>query len=1042
MQGKKFALAGAFLLLLSFSLWGWVERMKFERITTEDGLSQDSVRALFQDHHGYIWAATQDGLNRFDGYSFEVFRHDPENPHSLGANFLLSLAEDSRGRLWAGTALGGLNLYREESGTFQRFLRDPKNSESLWDDTVLSLLSSRSDPDTLWVGTLSGLNRMDLCAKRVIRVPLGTKKEQGPVNALFEDRKGSLWVGGGDGLYRLTSPGRAAVFYPLLWKGGDEGKAKGDKVLSIFQDSRGVYWVGTERGLFRFEPSTGLFHPLFPQVPSLALSGYSARAIVEDKEGFLWVITSRRGIASIDPSRRRVVFYQHNPSLSQSLATNSFFSLLVDKTGVLWAGSYVKGIHKFDPKSRRFLHVYGVPGERDNLQSNLVKTLYEDREGTIWIGTHVGGLYRYDRERERFVSFQDLLKSPYASSIFSIYEDRRERFWVGSGDGELMLLDRRRRRVHSFLHDPRNPSSVGAGNLRSILEDSDGNLWIGTSSGLSRWVEGSERFINHVSHPGDDSSLSNNKIRTVIRDREGYFWVGTENGLNRFDPRTGRSVRYLRKPGAEGTLSHSSILGLLEPKENPDILWVGTAGGGVNRFDKRTGQCRVYRVREGLSSDFVYSILEDPQGKLWMGTNKGISCFDPRTERFSRFDESDGVQGNEFNSAALITSRGEFLLGGQEGLNVFFPDRIRRDLSVPPVVITRFRIFNKVITPGPDSPLKAPLDSGEILRLSYRHKVFSLEFSALHYGSPKKNRFAYKMEGFDRDWNYTDADNRMATYTNLAPGKYTFRVTASNRDGVWNDRGTFLRIHVQPPFWRTTLFTLLLILTGVFSLCLLFWQRRRAYRARDKRRLETEKAMVEISEEIRHQVGMELHDGLSHDLLEIAIKLRLLVKSAPELPRGETEEIEKRLKEAVAKTKRIARGLFPVNLSAGGVPLLLDEIATRVEDDYGIPCLREIDKEQSPTDFLVLTNLYFIAQEAVLNAVRHSGTERIFLSWKAEERGITLRIRDWGKGFSEDLHKSQSMGLRIMEYRARIIGAELSVINVEEGGTEVRCTLL
>ena len=626
-------------------------------------------------------------------------------------------------------------------------------------------------------------------------------------------------------------------------------------------------WIGTYGGgLNRFDRGTERFihYKYNPRDPN-SLSNDYIRVIYEDHSGTLWIGTED-GLNQFDRKNESFFKFKHDPKDFNSLSNNEIYSIFEDETEVLWIGTRV-GLNKLNQKSKQFIHYYSIPNNPNSLSNNYVRAIYEDNSGILWIGTY-GGLNKFDRKKGIFKHYIAEPGNPNSLSsnrVMAILGDEPDILWIGTENG----LDKFNKKNEKFIHyrkDPRNPWSLSSNFVRVIYKDRNGVLWIGTENGLNKFDRETDRFIHYKHDPKDSNSLSNNFIYTIYEDSRGILWIGTLNGLNRFDREKNVFKKYFSEPDNPNSLSNNEILSIYE--DSRGILWIGTAGG-LNKFDREKKTFVHYTVKDGLPNNLIYDILEDNYGNLWLSTNKGLSKFDPIKEKFRNYDIKDGLQSNEFSKGACFKSKdGEMFFGGINGFNSFYPEKIKDNPYPPKIVITNFKIFNKVISIGEKLNGRVILersitDTKEII-LSHKHRFFSFEFSALHFVSPEKNRYAYKMEGFDREWNYVGNRN-FATYTNLSPGEYIFRVKASNCDGVWNEEGLFLKIKILPPFWSTLWFKgialiFLLILLGSAYRARMYTVKRRAQqleRIIQERTSELEKVNEELRKEIIERKRIE-----------------------------------------------------------------------------------------------------------------------------------------------------------------------------------------
>jgi ligand-binding sensor domain-containing protein len=826
-------------LIIHGYLLSQYRNLTFREISIEQGLSQSIVYSIIQDQKGFLWFGTEDGLNMWDGYTFKVFRHDPSLPGSLSYNEIRTLFQDREGTLWIGTFYGGLNQYDRQSEQFTHYQHDASNPASLSHNNVTVICEGTEGE--LWVGTDGGLNKLDRGSGTFTRYqhnPVDRKSiSDNRINDLLVDSSGVLWVATTNGLCRFNRQSNTFTVYRHQENQPDSLSHNGVRV--ICEGNQNILWIGTDSGLNRFDKQTGKAVRFLPKSGDPhSISHQRIRGLLIDSQGILWIGTNGGGLNILNPrriagKRARFIRYQNNPQDPNSLSHNEIYTIFEDRSGIIWLGTYGGGTSQVEKKRKQFAHFKPEPNNPNSLPNEIVWSFHEDAEGILWIGTHGGGLTRFDRQNNHYRHYQhDPADSTTLShnSVRLVYAppSNVDIFWIATNGGGLNKFYPKSGQFVRYLHQPERPGSISHNELRSLLEDRSGSLWIGTNGGgLNQLVRDSENgadaeFIHFRNDPGDPESLSNDFIRAIYEDKKEagrFLWIGTQGGgLNKFDRRTNRFTHFRVDRRNGNSLNNDYILSIYVDKSG--VFWIGTWGGGINKLDRRTMTFTHYTMADGLPQNEVYGILEDKTGKLWISTNNGLSKFDPEKETFKNYNIHDGLQSNEFNGGSYYQSAsGEMFFGGIRGYNAFFPEQIRDNPNVPTIVITAFLKFNKVVK------LAQPISDMKELVLSYRDRVFSFEFSALDFTSPIKNKYAYKMEGLDQDWVYTDANRRFATYTTLAPGEYTFRVKGSNNDGIWNEEGVSLTVRIIPPFWKTGWFRVISVFL-FFVLIVLFYRRR------------------------------------------------------------------------------------------------------------------------------------------------------------------------------------------------------------------------
>jgi len=823
---KRISIIPRWALLIALSSAATValagqDRIDFDRLSLEEGLSQSIIEQMVQDRKGFMWFATEDGLNRFDGYRFTVYKNIPGDPNSLSYNELKALYEDREGILWVGIFESGLNSFDPSTEEVVRYRHDDGDPTSLGADTVRCILEDRSG--RLWVGTQGGgLDRLDRETGEFSHYPMdragSAAAGRDDVRVIFEDREGILWIGtNGGGLVRFDPESGETTSF--ISDPQDPHSLSDDRVFAILEDHTDTLWVGTYGGgLEVLDRATGRFahHRADPDDPT-TLSNDLIKALFEDHEGTLWIGTDGGGLNRYDRESGHFISYRHDQTDPFSLSADRIYTVYQDRSQVLWVGTYGGGLSKVDVSRKKFRRHRNDPNDPNSLSHNIVWSFYEDEDGIVWIGTDSGGLNRFDRRAGRWRHYLHRPVDPSSLShntVRAVVGDSDGAIWIGTNGGGVNRLDRKTGRMTHYRHDPDNPNSLSHDELRSIYQDSSGSLWFGTfGAGLDHLDLDTGEFTNYRHDPDNPSSISHDFIRLVFEDSGGVFWVGTQGGgLNRLDPDTGIFTHYRHDPEDPSSISTDHVFAIHESGDG--TLWFGTFGGGINRFDRETGSFKRYRVDDGLAADSVYAMLEDEEGRLWISTTMGLSQFDPRTESFRNYDARDGLQSNEFNGGSAFRSPGgEMFFGGINGFNTFYPEHIGINSEVPNIVITDLQLFNHSITVGEEVggrvPLERPITYTDEIELSYRDIVVTIEFAALHYSAPGKNSYLYRMAGFSDVWVPVGADRRFATFTGLTAGEYLFSVRGANRDGVWNDNGASLRIIVTPPFWATWWFRLL-----------------------------------------------------------------------------------------------------------------------------------------------------------------------------------------------------------------------------------------
>jgi PAS domain S-box-containing protein len=832
-----------------------VSDLRFTHVTTNDGLSQGYVTAILQDRLGFMWFATRDGLNRYDGNAFLVYKNNPNDPGSLSSNFIQDLMEDDHGDLWIATNTG-VDKFDPATERFTRYLQDPKNPNSIGGAYVTSI--ARDSRGYLWFGTQdAGLDRFDPTTGIFAHYRNDSDGQfVGGITQVIEGNRQDIWFVGDRGLFHLNQKAGQITRPPAT--------GKGLSADSVYEDETGDLWMLTHSpivGLVKYDRRSERFtrYPLDPGAVGVLASTMNGGSLngklVADGTNGLWVPSSQ-GLYYFDWRTQRFTYrFQHDESNPDSLDSNAVMSVYQDRSGVLWVGTENTGLNLLNFRQEQFVRYRHRPSAPKSISPGRVKAIYEDSDGVLWIGFFPRALNRLDRKTGQITHY---VSNPgdgnglgKGTNVDSLYKDRAGYLWVGGGGSGLDRFDGHTGRFTHYRHNPDDPNSLISDNVYTIYGDRNGHMWVGGQYGLSRFDPATDGFTNYRPVPTDPASLAN-WVWTIYQDHSGAMWLGTFGGaLIRFDDKTKTFVTYAPDSRDPHKLNGGGLTSIHEDRTG--TLWVG-AFDGLYRFNRQSGTFDRYTEGQGLPSSTIRCIQEDGLGRLWLSTQKGISRFDPQTETFRNYDVFDGLQTNEFSDGCYQGPDGEMFFGGSNGFNAFFPEQVRDNTYVPPVVITSFKVFNKPVPVGAKSVLKKAIPYVHSLTLSYRDNVFSFEFAALSYVNSFKNRYRYRLEGFEPGWNEVGSKQRLATYTNLDPAKYVFRVQGSNSDGVWNEEGVSLPILITPPWWKTT---------GFRALCLaaflaLLWA---AYQVRVRQLQEQERKFREAVETMPALAFVALPDG-------------------------------------------------------------------------------------------------------------------------------------------------------------------------------------
>jgi ligand-binding sensor domain-containing protein len=839
----------------------------FDRLGRNEGLSQSSVNCMLRDRDGFMWFGTQDGLNMYDGKKFRIFQHQPGDSASLTNNYILSICEDEEGFLWIGTMTGGLNRLNKKTGQFRVFLHSG-TTNSISENTVWAVLSDNRG--NIWAGTSKGLNRYD---KKSGQFRVYTKGSNNPsgiitdmVTSLYMDSSGKIWTGTAEGLCVLdtTSEKFSGFSNPF------EKEMPGANIIwSVSGTPSGKIITGTNNGVFQLDTITRLYTRILGSPDGSPLVAWSVFTL---SDGVIWVGTAN-GLFEVIPGDRNRHVYLHDPADPQSINDDNIWCMVSDPSGFLWAGTK-NGISKSKISAANFNLLNDDPTQPLRLSSPKVMAILEDKSGYLWIGTDGGGLNCISPDRKKVTVYNSNNSKLQNDAVWALAEDRKGNIWIGNYQGGLHVFRRSSGDILAFPSRRDDANALCNNRILALLADDDGAIWIGTrGDGLIRFDPHSGVFINFQNSPEDTTSLSGNTVLSMAFDSHKNLWAGIyEGGLNMLIPGTEKFISWRKKSGDIAALSDDNIWSILFDKKGR--LWLGTQGGLNYSGDPgEKMRFRHFGTLEGLKSNIVFGLEEDDQGNIWMSNFNGLSRLDIKTFEsimnagsendessgirplFRTFDTDNGLQGPEFNQGAYHRGHSGILyFGGTNGLNYFSAEDIKESRYMPPVVISGIKIFNKEVSilPGGEGiksdRVKIILKNNNYylpssityireLVLSYRESVLSFEFASLDFTNPQKNQYAYKMTGFDKDWNYVGSQN-MATYTNLNAGAYTFLVRGSNSDGIWNPAETELKITIVPPFWKRWWFYIIMVILAILLIMSIFMDQ--------KRKNQKEKELMEL----------------------------------------------------------------------------------------------------------------------------------------------------------------------------------------------------
>ncbi len=987
-------------------------RMRFDHVSVEEGLSNFTPVVITQDKIGFLWIGTEDGLNKYDGNTFRIYRPNPGDSSSLDGGIVVGLLCDRDGDLWVTSQGDGFFRYDRNSDAFQKF-----------------------------------------------RIPVYLKEQRFVSGGLLQSRDGLIWVLSNDGAYIFEK--HSHTFRRTVHTSTHPNLTT-NALLAIAQDSSGVMWIGTDQGVNSFDPRTNVVKGYRLESLRRKKTEYrSVSALQVDKQGNLWA-TTIGGLLRFNRSSDAFEPVQFTLRNGYPIGENITISLHVDSRGKVWTGTMGDGLVEFDPATNTYRQHFREERDSHSLLNNRITTMFEDRSGVFWVGNYRAGLNRYIKRQAQFIIYR------MESFVYSVLEEPDGDVWFGSTDG---LYRSRFDGMMPTLYTDKSPTEFRLTNpqVEALARDSKGDLWIGHGKGIDRLSKKTNRVRRYLIERFAASPTLGRTVKALAIDRDGDVWAGIDQGsLCIYDPkqdrfkefvpkhrkttetripsvwsiyadssgriwfatfgaglfcyikRTETLTQFVSNPNDSASLRHNALYFVRESSDR--FIWAGTFGGGVMRYDPRSGHFKAFTVANGLPDNFVKGMLEDEHGFLWFSTDKGLSRYDSRTNVFKNYREKDGLHTNVFLSGAYHKgASGLFYFGGEHGVTVFHPDSMKENVYAPSIIITSFKVFEELVPPlggfVPDSTLTKSL--------GYRENSFSFEFISADFSAPDKNQFAFKLEGLDNDW-IQAGTRRYARYTHVPAGEYVFRVKGTNSDGVWSPNVASMRVVVVPPPWERWWFRIgaaVLLLGLGFAL----------YNYRVNRLLEIER--------LRVRIASDLHDDIGSSLTKISLQSELIQEDV------EPDEQQNYLKNIAAMSRELVTSMSDIVWSIDSrndtIENLLDKMksfagSTLSARDIGFTLAHSGIDMKKKISVDVRQNIYLIFKEAINNVAKHANASSVRVVIRNDTDKFTMAIADNGKGW-EGKERPTGHGTKNMKMRAERLGGTVEFVGDE--GTRVVLTM-
>ncbi len=984
---------------------GGLNDLSFQYLTINNGLSQNTVLAIVQDSSGYIWFGTRDGLNRYDGYKFKQYYTDILDTNSLTSNEISAMDVAPNGVIWIGTNYG-LNSFNPKSGEFKRYFHDPSNINSIADNSI-NVITHNSKGE-IFIGTENGLSIITNNKKIETYCIDGEEelKENQIISSIVVDEEENIWIGG---LHYFSKYNRRLnKFEKIDLIPEKELEKKPIVVQGLVFDNSDELWIATGYGLIKYNIKTEkIIRNIYPKVRFDPLVREYLRNIYKDSNGNIW-FAEWSGLRIFDKSSDEFISYTKSKEkgLLNSSAINA---ILEDKSGVIWIGTSFGGVNYFDPTKKKFNTLNQTTG----LSNNIISSIAEDDSGNIWIGTIGGGINKLDKNNN-VVEVITAENSKLKNNLIRIIKISGNDLWVGDWGNNLTnySLSTGEMKITNLadLGYSIHPSNT----IKDIEVDNNDNLWIATSrNGVFKFpANGEVEIYSQKSSNG----LVSNKVQEIFFDRNNGMWIITEKGLSQYseDKNTFEYLDFKEK-----SIANANIFSIFVDDEN--TFWCGTNGSGLLKINVTKKEFINYRATENIPNNVVYGILPDVTGNLWLSTNNGLAKFNPETEMSTHFNVDDGLQSNEFNDNAFLrTSDGKLIFGGIEGLNIISSNEINKNEYIPPIVITNVYFLNSLAN---EEDYFRIIDSTIILK--YNETDITIEFAALNYSQPNKNKYAYKLEPSNENWINLE-NRRTITFTNLNHGEYRLKIKGSNNDGVWNEKGIELNIVVLPPFWLSWWFStfVVLFIVGIISLIIYLKMR----------------ALIKV-ERLRTKIASDLHDDVGASLTKISMNASLLNYET------EPSGIQKRVKSLNRLSQEVISMMSDIVWSIDARNDTMQDLIDRMknitfnlvdEKDIDVNFISDCTINNQKLKINIRQNIYLIFKEAFHNAVKYSNSKKIDISITASKHGFKFVLVDYGIGLKSKNNKHNN-GLRNMKMRAERINGEFSLIN--ENGLTVLFTI-
>lgn len=981
---------------------------QFTRIDNEQGLLPGNVNDIVQDKYGFLWIGTESGLCRYDGYEFLLYRNEKDNPKSISHNNIFSLLKDNNEIIWIATLGGGLNKFNITNGTFKRYLHNPADNNSISHNIVFKV---------------------------------------------FKDSKNRIWISTLGGGLNLFNP-KTEKFKAFKNSNVDKNSISSNRVSAIFEDSKKRIWVGTfDKGLNLYDESNNKFIRFSKNdIKKLKLNHNQIMDITELNSDTLLIATFGGGVNLLDLKNFNFTNYENDINFNYTTKFKAIRKIFLQKDRI-WLGTH-HGLYEINKTDMKVIEHLNKQNRTKTINNNSIREIYEDNSGLLWIGTNYG-LNTYNSRVKNFdyISYDEIIKKGDKNRIQNIsnkilwasqndkyinknrtisylnynnkgyinhYIDEDNILWIGNYLG-LKYYDKTRKELVYIDIKMKNEIDLINDYVKSFYFDNEKNLWASiTGGGLIKYDKTKKSYIKYIHLPTLSKTLNDSRVIPILKDSYDKLWIGTFGGLDIFDIKTESFFHYNNSPEDNSSLSNDRILTIYESKNK--VLWIGTYQG-LNKFNRKDNNFERFTTKNGLEGNTIFGITEDEDQNLWLYTNKGITKFNPTNKSFTNFNKYDGIEDLTIDGSLFFKDfEGNIYFGGEFGVNIINPNKIKENMYMAPTVITEIKIMGQEAKYGENEILTHPLNELKEINLSYLDKVVTIKIASLDYSIPSKNKYAYKLTGFNKQWVFLDAFNRTITLNNLLPGKYVLEIFSSNSDGIWNPNKRLLNIIVSPPFWETWWFRVIIIVILLLILFLIY-----EYRLQK---------LIEV-ERTRTKIARNLHDEVGGTLASIQYFVNAIRKS-------DDFSIKDKFLELILKSSNEAQEnirdlIWTVNPNEDGLNKFLikfNRYASDLLDSKGINF--EIKIPDGKIDKKIIMehrqHLWCICKETITNIIKHSQCENIKIHFMYNNSFLKYSIEDDGKGFDINAQIIGN-GIKNIQHRAKLLNADLEIKSEVNKGT-------